>query len=150
MALVTDGDLLEETDTLDLPAAIRAEKCTRFFRRYFGLDSQDMGPEALAPRGCLLIETTDPGYQTAQHGGRCDNASAAPLPMDQAQVGETRESLSDDTAGHAEPLLQFLFSGKCVPRHEDLVLDLLVQDVADLRVERADVAAVDPRLQFLC
>jgi hypothetical protein len=45
--------------------------------------------------------------------------------------------------------LQFFLGGEGVPRHEHLVFDLLMQDVANLRMERTYIIAVDPRLQLL-
>ena len=105
--------------------------------------------QPLSASSRLLVEAAGPVHEAAQGRCRCDDAAAASLSMDQAEVGEARESLSNDAARDPEPLLQFLLGGERVPGNEDLVLDLLVQDVADLHVQRTSVTAVDPSLQPL-
>ena len=105
--------------------------------------------QTLSAGSGLLVEAACPVHEAAQGGRRCDDAAAASLSTDQAEVGEARKSLSNDAARDPESLLQFLFGGKRVPGHEDVVPDLLVQDVADLHVQRTSIAAVDPGLQPL-
>ena len=69
--------------------------------------------------------------------------------MDQAEVGEARESLANHTARDTEAPLQLLLGGECVSWHEDVLVDLLVQDVSDLHVQGPSIAAVDSSVELL-
>jgi hypothetical protein len=97
----------------------------------------------------LLVEAADSVDEAVQGGRRRYDAATAPQPVDQAEIGETGQSLSNDAAGDPEPLLQFFLGRKRVPGHEHLILDLLAQDVADLHMQRTSIAAVDLSLEPL-